>query len=280
MIELSSAEPLTTPGESFTTTLRSAADFGAFHRALGYVFEQAYAEAIASHARQHGVASSLLGKIPPGQITVKGPNLREHLGAAGFNSRQRAVMERFAAHVGQEKRPGLKIYAHEGVTPFALLFRGLYPRFLGSEYAPDTAGAAKFYPIPCIDITASGLPDATFDVVLSNEVLEHVPDLDAALRDSCRILKPGGRLIGTFPFTFRQETVVKAVLEDGQVRHLTTPEYHGNPVDPAGGSLVFQIPGWDIIDQARKAGFRDAWFILVASFSLGITPVLVFEAER
>lgn len=280
MIEASSAEPRRTPGSSLTATLRSAADFGAFYKDHAFVFEQPYAEAIAQHALQQGVESAMLGKVPPEQITVKGSNLREQLSAGGFNSRLRAVMEMFVARVGKEKMPGLRIYAHEGVTPFALLFRGLYPRFLGSEYAPDAAAAARLYPIPSIDITASGLPDTTFDVVLSNEVFEHVPDLDAALRDTCRILKPGGRLIGTFPFTFRQDTVVKAVLEDGQVRHLTTPEYHGNPVDPSGGSLVFQVPGWDIIDQARKAGFRDAWFTLVASFPLGITPVLVFEAER
>ena len=38
-------------------------------------------------------------------------------------------------------------------------------------------------------------PDSGFDVVLLNEVLEHVPDDFKALREVYRVLKPGGRVI-------------------------------------------------------------------------------------
>lgn len=41
--------------------------------------------------------------------------------------------------------------------------------------------------------------DATFDLVLSNQVLEHVPDLGAALDDVARVLKPGGVFFSLFP---------------------------------------------------------------------------------
>ncbi|WP_430450536.1 methyltransferase domain-containing protein [Rhodophyticola sp.] len=41
--------------------------------------------------------------------------------------------------------------------------------------------------------------DGSFDVVTSNQVFEHVPDLDTALREIARVLKPGGRLYFTFP---------------------------------------------------------------------------------
>jgi len=41
--------------------------------------------------------------------------------------------------------------------------------------------------------------DATFDFVYSNSVLEHVEDLDAALAEIQRVLKPGGVSLHLFP---------------------------------------------------------------------------------
>lgn len=51
------------------------------------------------------------------------------------------------------------------------------------------------------DITAIPVPDASFDAVMCTEVLEHVPDPVAALRELNRVLKPGGHLLITAPFT-------------------------------------------------------------------------------
>jgi SAM-dependent methyltransferase len=41
--------------------------------------------------------------------------------------------------------------------------------------------------------------DATFDVVVSNQVIEHVPDLERVLKELHRVLKPGGIVISLFP---------------------------------------------------------------------------------
>lgn len=43
-------------------------------------------------------------------------------------------------------------------------------------------------------------PDASFDVILCSEVLEHIPDAVLALKEFARLLKPGGILILTAPF--------------------------------------------------------------------------------
>ncbi len=50
------------------------------------------------------------------------------------------------------------------------------------------------------DITAIPVEDASFDAVMCTEVLEHVPDPVAALKEMNRILKPGGHLLITAPF--------------------------------------------------------------------------------
>ncbi|MEO1039741.1 MAG: class I SAM-dependent methyltransferase [Pseudomonadota bacterium] len=41
--------------------------------------------------------------------------------------------------------------------------------------------------------------DASFDIVICSEVLEHLPDVDAALGEITRVLKPGGRFACSVP---------------------------------------------------------------------------------
>lgn len=60
-----------------------------------------------------------------------------------------------------------------------------------------------------VDIVTSGnepwpLADSTFDVVLCTQVLEHVSDLELVLGEIRRVLRPGGRVIASFPFIFNE----------------------------------------------------------------------------
>ena len=49
------------------------------------------------------------------------------------------------------------------------------------------------------DGTRLPFPDATFDVVITSEVLEHIQDDVAAIAEMVRVLKPGGRFAATVP---------------------------------------------------------------------------------
>lgn len=107
------------------------------------------------------------------------------------------------------------------------------------------------------DVTRLSFADASLDAVVSFDVLEHVPDYERALSEFARVLRPGGTLIATFPFTDTAETVVRAGIDDdGNVFHLLEPEYHGDPI--SGGVLCFHHFGWDILEVARRAGFAQA----------------------
>ena len=50
------------------------------------------------------------------------------------------------------------------------------------------------------DLLEIPLPDASLDAILCTEVLEHVTDAVAVLREFSRLLKPGGKLFLTAPF--------------------------------------------------------------------------------
>jgi len=52
------------------------------------------------------------------------------------------------------------------------------------------------------DVTSLPFRDGAFDVVVCSEVLEHVRDADAAVRELVRVLKPGGSLAVSVPRFF------------------------------------------------------------------------------
>jgi len=49
------------------------------------------------------------------------------------------------------------------------------------------------------DATSLPFPDATFDVVITSEVLEHIQDDVSAIAEMVRVLAPGGRFAATVP---------------------------------------------------------------------------------
>lgn len=65
------------------------------------------------------------------------------------------------------------------------------------EQAQAALSAAGLTPLPrceVIDAQAIPYPDATFDAVIANHMLYHVPDRPKALAEMRRVLRPGGRL--------------------------------------------------------------------------------------
>lgn len=240
-------------------------------------------ECVADVARA-GFVDPIFGYTPPNAVDASNLNYREGLIARNLNSRLRAVTLVLSEEM-LAKGPSLSVYAPEWVSSFAAALRPLV-EFHGSEYLPTAAARASHPGIRHEDVTALTFDDCCFDAYVTNEVMEHVPSIEPALTEAHRVLKPGGVFFGTFPMAYMSETTVKkAELVDGEIIHLTPPEYHGNPVDPAGGSLVFNVPGWDILAQARAAGFDDVHIRYISSrrhaiVATELAGILVFIARR
>ena len=69
-----------------------------------------------------------------------------------------------------------------------------------------------------LDITAIDLPDDSFDMVICNHVLEHVSGYGKALSELHRVLKPGGKLIISFPIDPSLDTVLEKEADTAEER--------------------------------------------------------------
>ncbi|MGV8050830.1 MAG: methyltransferase domain-containing protein [Anaerolineaceae bacterium] len=68
-------------------------------------------------------------------------------------------------------------------------------RYIKCDLYPSTPDVER------VDMLAIPCPDATFDLVIANHVLEHVIDYVRALEEVRRVLKPGGYAILQTPFS-------------------------------------------------------------------------------
>ena len=104
------------------------------------------------------------------------------------------------------------------------------------------------------DVTCLTLSDSSVDLIVSSEVLEHVPDLNTAFREFYRVLRPGGSHVFTVPP--QDVTRQLAAIEARQIKQLEEPpEYHGDPLG-TGGILAFWHLGTDFPRALGIDGFK------------------------
>ncbi|MGQ9866332.1 MAG: class I SAM-dependent methyltransferase [Pseudanabaenaceae cyanobacterium] len=211
------------------------------------------------------------------------PNWRESLicPSCGLNNRMRAAIQIFL----QVCPNPTHLYLTEQTTALYRWLAQHFPQTVGSEYLGETLpwGAINEVGIRNESLTHLTWGDRTFDAILSFDVLEHVPDYQAALREVWRCLRPGGHFFFSVPFRAedRPHLVRARYREDGTLEHLQPPEYHGDPINPA-GCLCFYHFGWELLADLRRAGFRQAEALTVRSPHYGYLggEQLFFLARR
>jgi hypothetical protein len=205
------------------------------------------------------LATTEYGSVDSKRVTT--PNWREHLMCPQCRMRNRV---RAALHIAIQDcgmTSDKRIYLTEQFGSGYRWMRGHFSHVLGSEYLyPGKASGPRMLGINHQDVQDLSFAPCSFDYVLSFDVLEHVPDYLAAFASFARVLRPGGRLVMTVPFTIhRYDTTVRAVMQsDGRIEHLLPIEVHGNPTDPINGALCFRHFGWDTLERLTESGFTEA----------------------
>ena len=115
----------------------------------------------------------------------------------GSRSRQRLVWHYLKEEVGILKKPMRVLHVAPELAFMEILGRLQHLEYLPGDKMVEGYGDQKG--VHNLDLTALDLPDARFDLVICNHVLEHIPDDRAAMREMYRVLAPGGQAVITVP---------------------------------------------------------------------------------
>ena len=98
-------------------------------------------------------------------------------------------------HAFESYRRGARVVAFDYSHPELVEVRGLFGAMQEAGEAPRHGLATAVNG----DAVQLPFPDGCFDRIIASEVLEHVPDDEAALRELMRVLRPGGVMAATIP---------------------------------------------------------------------------------
>ncbi|HSW36731.1 MAG TPA: methyltransferase domain-containing protein, partial [Candidatus Limnocylindrales bacterium] len=141
---------------------------------------------------------------------------------------------------------------------------------IGSEYlGKEYVSGAIIKDIRHENVENLSFIDNTLDLIVSNDVFEHVPNPLKAFAECKRVLKSGAVMLTTIPFHSDSDiSVTRVEMVNGHLKHILPPAYHGNPVSAA-GSLVFTDFAWDILECMHSAGFSDVCVEIYDSAEFG-----------
>lgn len=205
--------------------------------------------------------------------------LRDHFLCDGCGSipRERALM-----HVLQTWYPGWrKLRVHEsspGNRGTSVKLAREVEDYTATQFDPSLplGDERQGRPWRNENLEKQTFPDESFDLIISQDVMEHVFDPHAAFREIARTLRPGGAHIFTTPLVKGTEPSERraSMNADGTIEHHAEPEYHGNPISDE-GSLVTMHWGYDIADAVREASGLNTEIVKLDALHMGIRAELI-----
>jgi GT2 family glycosyltransferase/2-polyprenyl-3-methyl-5-hydroxy-6-metoxy-1,4-benzoquinol methylase len=134
-----------------------------------------------------------------------------------------------------------------------------HPHLAYSEWLSDTKPGEVHDGVRCEDLQCLTYPDNSFDIILSSETLEHVPDPDRAWREINRTLKCGGYHVFTIPVVPSQrQTIQRAQLVEGVRKDVLEPAYHGAWSEE--NVFVYTDFGMDVVKKLNGIGLKTKVF--------------------
>jgi SAM-dependent methyltransferase len=212
-------------------------------------------------------------------------NWRETLSCphCGLINRWRGCIHLFEALCEPTDRD--RLYLTEMLSPVYRTLGVRYPALIGSEYVaraePGEIIELHGRQVRSEDVTRLSFADRSLEAVLCFDVLEHVPDYRRALSEFYRVLSAGGQLVLSVPFSFQQQTVVRAV-EDGMggIAYLVPACYHGDPLSSE-GVLSYYDFGMGLLQEMERVGFSECFVVCHRSAHWGYpNRNITFVARR
>jgi SAM-dependent methyltransferase len=112
----------------------------------------------------------------------------------------------FVAAVGGPGRTVLDLGCRSGAVTASFLAGNRVTGLDVDASALAQAAARGIVPVRASAEDPLPFDDASFDVVVAGELLEHVRDPHEVVRETRRVLRPGGTLVGSVPNAFRLQS--------------------------------------------------------------------------
>lgn len=176
-----------------------------------------------------------------------------------------------------EVGPGSGIY----LPVLAELFNEVVASDVQEAFLRNARTMAKRFPnlhMVADDITASKLPDNSFDLILCTEVIEHIANSKLAIREMFRLLRKGGILVLSTPQRYSPLEICAKIALHPRIINLTRFVYR-EPVLETGH--INLMTAREVVRQLEQAGFhivehhRTGFYLPVVAELMGETGLKI-----